>query len=83
MTWQEIFGYGVLIVIYAWLSCFHLPGHMNKTADKLSRKLSDDMEWSLDFNCFRTIEHQFGKFDIDLFASSKNKQTEILCKFFA
>lgn len=55
-----------------WLSCFHLPGKLNTTADKLSRKLSDDMEWSLSPEIFSLIEKQYGSFDIDLFASNKN-----------
>ena len=58
-----------------WLSVYHIPGKLNKTADGLSRmtgKLSDDMEWALNSGVFKIIERKMGKCYIDLFASSNN-----------
>ena len=55
-----------------WLSCFHIPGRLNVTADKLSRLTNNDMEWSLEGSVFSSIQDIYGQFDIDLFASSKN-----------
>ena len=55
-----------------WLTCFHIPGRLNVTADKLSRIKNYDTEWSLDNAAFCRIEDIYGCFDIDLFASSKN-----------
>ena len=58
-----------------WLSVYHIPGKLNKTADGLSRmtgKLSDDMEWSLNSGVFKIIEGKMGKCYIDLFVSSNN-----------
>ena len=58
-----------------WLSMYHIPGKLNKTADGLSRmtgKLSDGMEWSLNSAVFKIIERKMGKCYIDLFASSNN-----------
>lgn len=55
-----------------WLSCFHIPGRLNITADKLSRKVNNDMEWSIINSVFSSIQDKFGEFDIDLFASTAN-----------
>ncbi|MEW8544652.1 MAG: hypothetical protein AB2693_14070 [Candidatus Thiodiazotropha sp.] len=55
-----------------WLSCFHIPGRLNVTADRLSRIKNNDMEWSLEVSVFNNIQDIYGQFDIDLFASSKN-----------
>ena len=38
-----------------WLSVSHLPGAVNTEADKLSRKLSDDMEWKLNTDVFHRL----------------------------
>ena len=55
-----------------WLSCFHIPGRLNVTADKLSRTRNLDMEWSLEESVFNHIQDIYGQFDTDLFASAKN-----------
>ena len=58
-----------------WLSAYHIPGKLNTKADALSRfskKLNDDMEWSLNDTIFNKIELKMGKCDIDLFPSAKN-----------
>lgn len=57
-----------------WLSCFHIPGRLYVTADKLGRIKHYDMDWSLDNSVFCRIEDKYGHFDIDLFASSKNRK---------
>ncbi|VDI32218.1 Hypothetical predicted protein [Mytilus galloprovincialis] len=57
-----------------WLSACHLPGKTNVEADKLSRHLSDDMEWKLNENIFMKIQKLFGPSNIDLFASRLNCQ---------
>ena len=56
-----------------WLSCFHIPGRLNVTADKLSRLTNNDMEWSLEGSVFSSIQDIYGQFD-NLFASSKNQE---------
>ena len=55
-----------------WISCFHIPGRLNVTADRLSRTKNLDMEWSLIDSIFNKIQDIYGQFDIDLFASTKN-----------
>lgn len=58
-----------------WLTVFHIPGRLNIRADRLSRlskKLNDDMEWSLCDNIFQKLQDQFGHFLMDLFASAEN-----------
>ncbi|MEW8548295.1 MAG: hypothetical protein AB2693_32730 [Candidatus Thiodiazotropha sp.] len=55
-----------------WLSCFHIPGRFNVTADRLSRNKNLDTEWSLDESVFNHIQDIYGQFDIDLFASARN-----------
>ena len=64
-----------------WLSCFYIPGRLNKTADKLSRKLTNDMEWSLSAEIFQKIQNTYGQFDIDLFASPKNYKVARFASF--
>lgn len=57
-----------------WLSCFFIPGRLNTTADKLSRTKNLDTEWSLDDSVYSHIQDIYGQFDIDLFASAKNRK---------
>ncbi|XP_021342020.1 uncharacterized protein LOC110442652 [Mizuhopecten yessoensis] len=57
-----------------WLSVCYLPGVTNVEADKLSRKISDDIEWSLNVHIFQKVCDIFGIPDIDLFASRINAQ---------
>ena len=64
-----------------WLSCFHIPGRLNFTADKLSRIKNNDMEWSLDNAVFNRIVDLYGQFDIDLFASSRNRKCSKYASF--
>lgn len=65
-TWAEL--------KLVWLSCCHLPGRCNTTADNLSRKFRSNTEWMLNPEVFHTISSLWGKFQIDLFASRLNKQ---------
>lgn len=63
------------------ISCFHIPGKLNTTADRLSRTLHSDMEWKLDNQVFENICDKFGRFDIDLFASRENKKCSRYASF--
>ena len=59
-----------------WISAAHLPGKKNLQADKESRSIHDNMEWSLHPEAFQQICKTFGKPDIDLFASRLNHKLE-------
>ncbi len=70
-------------LLYAWvlarnirLCAAHVPGKKNVLADKESRTHNHDIEWSLKKKWFDWIVKQFGKPDVDLFASRINKQVE-------
>lgn len=39
-----------------WLSACRLPGKVNVEADRLSRKLNDDMEWKLKSIIFAMLQ---------------------------
>lgn len=64
-----------------WISSNHLPGSFNVTADKMSRKLNDDLEWKLNPNVFNCIQEIFGPLHFDLFASRLNAQLEHYISF--
>ena len=64
-----------------WISCFYIPGRLNRTADRLSRKLSEDMEWSICDEIFAAIASKYGECDIDLFASYKNHKLPRYCSY--
>lgn len=49
----------------------------NYIADRESRTISLDTEWSLSQNAFLAIQANFGPFDIDLFASNINAKCPI------
>ena len=55
-----------------WLSACHLPGKSNVEADKLSIKLSNDMEWKLNVDIFEILQSRCGLFDVDLFVLRLN-----------
>ncbi|XP_045167144.1 uncharacterized protein LOC123530436 [Mercenaria mercenaria] len=62
-----------------WLSAYHIPGKLNTTADTLSRmskKLNDDMEWSLHESVFNCIQEKMGTCSVDLFASAANHKLD-------
>lgn len=50
----------------------HIPGHLNRLADRLSRARLDHHNWTLDPDLFSTLETMFGHHTIDLFASRLN-----------
>ena len=58
-----------------WLSACHIPGIVN-TADELSRKINENIEWSLNDELFKQICKKFGKPDIDLFATRINTKVK-------
>ena len=56
-----------------WLTAVHIPGKCNKVADKMSRELDVNTEWSLSLNIFHLVENQFNFYpEIDLFATRLN-----------
>ena len=52
-----------------WITTTHIPGIQNETADRLSHKFQDRTEWQLNPNVFKILTKQWGRPDIDLFAS--------------
>ena len=59
-----------------WLSAAHIPGTVNIESDKQSRVLEDATEWKHNPALFQKIVKNFGKPDIDLFATRINKQLD-------
>ncbi|XP_033758533.1 uncharacterized protein LOC117340863 [Pecten maximus] len=57
-----------------WLSAAHIAGRNNSDADLESRLEHDNTEWKLDSNLFHKVTQQFGKPEMDLFASRLNNQ---------
>ena len=62
----------------SWLWCIdnkvsinavHIPGLYNQIADTMSRKFSDNIEWSLDIKIFSLLCQALGTPQMDLFAS--------------
>ena len=56
------------------INAVHIPGLDNQVADSMSRNFSDNIEWSLDNQIFTRLCQDFGKPQIDLFASRLNKK---------
>ena len=56
------------------LNALHIPGLDNQIADAMSRKFSDNIEWSLDTEIFHRLCQEFGTPHIDLFASRLNRK---------
>jgi len=55
-----------------WLVASYIAFTKN-VADKESRRMDADTEWSLSKDAFRLIDRKFGPFDIDLFANINTK----------
>ena len=55
-----------------WVHVLYISSSRNKVADKESRKLRDNLEWSLKEKLFEKIVGNFGPETIDLFASRVN-----------
>ncbi len=51
--------------------CTHIPGMKNTTADRL-RRTPDIHNWMLYPELFAILDHEFGSFTIDRFASNLN-----------
>lgn len=64
-----------------WLSAWHIPGKDNLTADKLSRKFDDQIEWMFSKSVFNRIMSKWKQPEIDLFATRLNKQIDIYCSW--
>ena len=56
------------------LTALHIPGLDNQIADAMSRKFSDNIEWSLDLDIFHRLCEEFGTPHLDLFASRLNRK---------
>ena len=52
----------------------YIESKKNKVADKESRKIRDNLEWSLKDKHFENLNIEFGKFTIDLFATRINSK---------
>lgn len=59
-----------------WLTAAHIPGLLNVDADEASRKFNDRTEWELHNDTFDALCEQWGRPDIDLFASRLNFKLE-------
>ena len=55
-----------------WITASHVPEVKNTTADLRSRLFYDNKEWSLNERVAKSLFDQFGKPEIDLFASRLN-----------
>ena len=55
-----------------WVHASYISSSRNKVADKESRKLRDNLEWSLNEKFFEKIVGNFDPVTIDLFASRVN-----------
>ena len=55
-----------------WITASHVPEVENTTADLRSRLFYDKKEWSLNERVAKSLFDQFGKPEIDLFASRLN-----------
>ena len=52
----------------------YIESKKNKIADKESRKIRDNLEWTLKDKHFENINREFGEFTIDLFATRINSK---------
>ena len=56
------------------ITAIHIPGIHNTLADRLSRKFTENIEWSLDLTIFKRLCTLLGTPCIDLFASRLNNK---------
>ena len=70
MIWQLARGQEI------WISAAHVPGVDNCLADRLSRKYDNESEWMLDPLVFKKISVLWGLPEVDMFASSLNRQID-------
>ena len=64
-----------------WITACYVPGKENRTADRMSRKFDDQIEWMLNKSVFNQIENKWGTPTLDLFASRLNKQVSEYCSY--
>ena len=64
--------WGFCIERNQWIFTSYILSKRNKTADKESRKLRDNLEWALHQWAFDKIVQKFGFPDVDLFVSRAN-----------
>ena len=69
---QSIFAWALEREIH--LSASHIPGVINESADRESRKKNKDCEWMLNGGVFSSLCKTFGKPSMDMFASRLNNQ---------
>ena len=70
-------GYEFGIHINIYIPAVHIPGKHNILADLASRIFHDSTEWMLEPRIFDYLIDQFGRPEIDIFASRWNKQIQI------
>ena len=59
-----------------WVKASYIESKHKKVADKESRKVHDNLEWTLKQHVFEKVIKLFGKVTIDLFASHVNHKVE-------
>ena len=64
---QSIFAWALEREIH--LSASHIPGVINESADRESRKKNKDCEWMLNGGVFSSLCKTFGKPSMDIFIS--------------
>ncbi|PFX18469.1 Gag-Pol polyprotein [Stylophora pistillata] len=57
-----------------WITAKHLPGVLNVEADLASRNFNNRTEWTLDKTTFKDVTSRFYTPQVDLFASTINRQ---------
>lgn len=65
-----------------FLYASYIPSAQNIVADRESRTISEETEWSLEQDYFVRIQSHFGPFDIDLFAASINAKCSRFVSWF-
>ena len=65
-----------------WLISAFIPGKYNIEADKLSRVLNENTEWSLNSESFQLINDKFPGISVDLFVSHLNNKLQNYCSWF-
>lgn len=66
-----------------WLMSAFIPGKDNVSADRLSRVLNENTEWSLSKEAFSMLYARFPEISIDLFASHLNNKLDNYCSWFS
>ena len=66
--WEFCIGRNITVV------ASYIESKKNKVADKESRKIRDNLEWTLKEKHFENLNREFGEFTIDLFATRINSK---------